>query len=120
MKKTVRIGITLGDVNGIGPEVALKAACGHRWPANLQLILIGAETVLRKQCHAGHLPMPAPWKTTQRSAVAFWDPTPKAQPACTPGKVRVPAAQAAAGWIRAAVDACLDGSLDGMVTAPIC
>ena len=53
-------------------------------------------------------------------SVVYWDPTPRAQPAWTPGKVRVPASLAAAGWIQAAVDACLDGSLDGMVTAPIC
>ena len=149
MKKTVRIGITLGDVNGIGPEVALKAAYGHRWPPNLQLILIGSEAILRQQRRAYRLPMPSPWTDNpprpagtppkegisflfpssggvaegrggSSNTVVYWDPTPKEQPAWAPGKIRVSASRAAAGWIRAAVDACLDGSLDGMVTGPIC
>ena len=42
MKTPIRIGITMGDTNGIGPEVALKATLKQRWPTDVQIILIGS------------------------------------------------------------------------------
>ena len=42
--KTLAIGITAGDPNGIGPEVALKAALQPQ-PANRRLVLIGHRSV---------------------------------------------------------------------------
>ncbi|MCZ7591727.1 MAG: hypothetical protein M5U15_06055 [Kiritimatiellae bacterium] len=50
-KKPLRIGITLGDVNGIGPEVALKAARRLR-RVNAQLVFIGNAANLEQQAIA--------------------------------------------------------------------
>lgn len=104
----VRIGITLGDVNGIGPEVALKAAAA-RWPRDLELVIVGSEQVVRRQARTFHLPVPI-----------IWDPSPHLVPDWKRGQVRADASRAAAEWIRVAAQACMSGGLDGIVTAPIC
>ena len=118
---SARIGITVGDVNGIGPEVALKAAYQKRWPKGTRLILIGPPALLAEQ--ARHLDLPAPpaasSPTTSTSArVVCWDPAP-ARLRWTPGRLVPAASAAAATWIKAAVLACRTGALHAMVTAPI-
>jgi 4-hydroxythreonine-4-phosphate dehydrogenase len=42
----VRIGITLGDPDGIGPEVVLKALARADLPAEVRIVLYGQEAVL--------------------------------------------------------------------------
>jgi 4-hydroxythreonine-4-phosphate dehydrogenase len=44
----IRIGITLGDINGIGPEVAIKAA-QQRWPKDVEIVLVGSMHGLRRR-----------------------------------------------------------------------
>lgn len=103
----VRIGLTLGDVNGIGPEVALKAAA-RRWPRSVELILVGSDSIARQQARRFGLPVPA-----------IWDPSPHRPLAWTPGRLDARAGRAAAEWIQTAARACAAGGLDAMVTAPI-
>jgi 4-hydroxythreonine-4-phosphate dehydrogenase len=135
--RRIRLGITLGDVNGIGPEIALRAAFGHRWPASLQIVLVGSGPIIAEQAKRLKFPMPPEWEkgrarslsgprparrigpTQKESSVAFWDPAPALQPRWQPGKVAVDSARAADAWIRACVAACMDKRLDGMITAPI-
>jgi len=107
MKRPVRIGITLGDVNGIGPEVALKAAA-RMARAGVEITLVGSTPVVREQARFLSLPV-----------LPVWDPTPPFRPRWMPGRIRLDASKAAAAWIRAAVAACQSGELDAMVTAPI-
>ncbi len=103
----VRIGITLGDINGIGPEVALKAAA-RKWPRDLELIIIGSDFILRRQAKKFKLGVPT-----------VWDPQPHFPLEWQPGALAPAASRAAAEWICVATHACLHGGLDGMVTAPI-
>ena len=122
MRTPIRIGITLGDINGIGPEVALKAALDRRWPADVQIILIGAAAAARWQAAEFGLPLPPLWdpdESPRGKKVFIWDPTPQHQPAWQSGRVEKDASTAAAEWIRMAVLACRAGCLDAMVTAPI-
>jgi len=42
---STRIGITCGDVNGIGPEIALKAVASKHWSPDVEFILIGPEQI---------------------------------------------------------------------------
>ena len=116
-----RIGITLGDINGIGPEIALKAA-HRRWPAGTRVILIGSIEVVRQTCHSLNYPLPTIWTpdSTPRRKITTWDPTPNMRPRLQPGKIAVDAARAAHAWICATAQACLAGQLDAMVTSPIC
>jgi 4-hydroxythreonine-4-phosphate dehydrogenase len=116
-----RIGITLGDVNGIGPEVALRAVNQLRGPARTRFVLIGNADVLAEQARHLHLPIPPTVSepdATTRHRVVVWDPAP-ARLRWTPGRLVPAASAAAAAWIAATVQACLRGQLHGMVTAPI-
>jgi 4-hydroxythreonine-4-phosphate dehydrogenase len=121
MKSCVTIGITLGDLAGIGPEVAVRAALQERWPRRLNLVLIGARASVAAQCRRAELRAPPPWDlgAPYPSRVSVWEPAP-----CGNAKVRsgVPSAHAArlaAAWIEAAARGALRGSLDAIVTAPI-
>ena len=119
-----RIGITLGDINGVGPEVALKAAYRVARKCPCRIVLIGSSSAVRQQARAANLPVPPAWSPSNGAApsskVVLWDPTPGQHPAWKPGAIRADASRAAAAWIREAVRACVEGSLDAMVTAPIC
>ena len=115
------IGITLGDANGVGPEVALRAA-QRRWPAGTRIVLVGSEDVVSRTSHRLGLRTPATWSpgTAPKHKISCWDPVPQRTIKPTPGQVRTDAARAAHAWIVAAAQACLDRHLDAMVTAPIC
>ena len=116
-----RIGITLGDINGIGPEVALKAIHGARWPAGTRFVLIGNPDVLDAQCQQLGFPVPArrsDLAAPSRDRATVWDPA-GLPLRWQPGRLVTQASRAAAIWIRAAVEACQDQQLDALVTAPI-
>lgn len=102
-----RIGITFGDINGIGPEVALKAT-QHRWPSDVELVLIGSEDILFQQSEKLGIPVSN-----------AWNPAPHLKLKWQPGRIVPAASRAAAAWIEAGAKACLFGELDALVTAPI-
>jgi len=89
----LRIGITCGDVNGIGPEISLKAVSSKPWNG-VEFILIGPSAE-------------GTWKVPSAGKL-------------TPGKITAEASKTAVAAIERAVRGCLDGELDAIVTAPIC
>jgi len=112
---TVRVGITAGDINGIGPEVAVKALLKAAKEARgVEFVLIGKMTTWksvsgwRRLCNRQLYP-----------PIFLWDPVPELKVKPAPGKVRADAARAAAAFIRSATHAALNGYLDAIVTAPI-
>ena len=121
-----RIGITIGDINGIGPEVALKAVGKSRWPADVQFVFLGNEQLVREQASVMKIPV--------SRKIEFLDVGQTFQSALPgagrleslphmkwhPGKVRIDASRLAERAICAAVEGCLLDELDAMVTAPIC
>ncbi|HIE10983.1 MAG TPA: 4-hydroxythreonine-4-phosphate dehydrogenase PdxA [Kiritimatiellae bacterium] len=117
------VALTCGDPCGIGPEVALKAALKHRWPADVRLVLMGNRHLLEATAQLCSLPLPADWTPKQgrpRGKVTLWDPGPRTLRAMpTPGRVSPIAARMAAEWIRHAARECLRGTFQAMVTAPI-
>lgn len=94
---SIRIGITCGDVNGIGPEIALRAV-SELWTPGIEFFPIGPEQVFDS---------PAAWRIPFNGKL-------------TPGKITADASKTAVAAIERAVRGCLDGELDAMVTAPIC
>jgi 4-hydroxythreonine-4-phosphate dehydrogenase len=105
-----RIGITIGDVNGIGPEVAFKAITDGDWPDDMEFMLYGPVTAMKRQARALELPLPESVHLRDVGVDVAWEP----------GKITVDASQAAAIAVQRAVEQCLSGDLDAMVTAPIC
>jgi 4-hydroxythreonine-4-phosphate dehydrogenase len=93
----LRIGMTCGDVNGIGPEIALKAVSAMRRTPGTEFVLIGPEQV---------------FDTSPQWQIPF-------EGELSPGKLSAEASQTAVAAIERAVRSCLAGELDAMVTAPI-
>ncbi len=121
--KRIRIGITLGDVNGIGAETVLKAVYGSRWPPAYRFILIGNADVLSDQARHFGFPVPLKWHPDEGKAasrkVVVWDPEPGEKLSWKPGRIEEVASRCASAWIRASVDAWRTGILQAIVTAPI-
>ena len=118
--KSLAIGLTAGDANGIGPEVALRAALQPQ-PAARRLVLIGHRSVWERA--AARIGRPCPPEVPDLEAPlprrATWDPDMAPPPAYRPGQARADAARAAYACILAAAAAALNRRLDAIVTAPI-
>lgn len=117
----IRLGLTLGDVTGIGPEVAVKALVAISHSAAVQHLLIGDFAVVQSACEKAGVPIPRrvasiqDWKT---DSVAVWQPQEESLSSQLPtGSTE--AALAAVDWLREGALACLRGELSGLVTAPV-
>lgn len=119
-----RIGITIGDPAGIGPEVALKAAISHEVFAICLPILIGDADYLISlakafglQSHFDllHLGEPIP----RQAAVPLIYNLNNLPPSLDMGREQAIAGKAAGEYIEAAVHLCLTQQIEAMTTAPI-
>ncbi len=128
-----RLGITLGDPAGIGPEVIVRALARRDVRAACQPVVIGdvervraaASTVGRRLAievvdEAGL----ASGRTAARRAasgtgVAILPVSTLSTRACRPGRPTLEGGRAAYQYIRTATRLALSGALDGIVTAPI-
>jgi 4-hydroxythreonine-4-phosphate dehydrogenase len=120
MGKAKRIGISLGDITGVGPEVVLKAlARPGGWP-DASFLIIGDEGVLRetnRQLGTGIRwePYNGDWSPGR---VQLANPLPDPLPSdLLPGSPK--AAQAAMAWLREGAERCLRQEMDALVTAPV-
>ena len=115
-----RIGITMGDVNGIGPSLwrSFRPARSG-FPCAPAVTAPGAPCAAWRNLPRACLPYicfadaPAP-----SGCIPVWDagaPGPEVEF----GQLNPAAGASAVAWIEAAVDACVSGGLDAMVTCPI-
>jgi 4-hydroxythreonine-4-phosphate dehydrogenase len=114
------IGITLGDVTGIGPEVTLKALAREAQADDARYLIIGdAEHARRTNLHLGlNLPIKDYRGKTDSGRIFVHNPLRDALP---PDLVEgSPAAsRAAVSWLKDAAERCLTQELNAMVTAPV-
>lgn len=103
-----RIGICLGDVTGIGPEVTLKALSSQGVTGDAEFLLIG------DKAHAQALGR----KFGLDAVVPIEQPTPEPLPLLLERGSSL-AARSAVAWLKAGVQKCLGGELDALVTAPV-
>ena len=117
------IGISLGDVSGIGPEVTLKALAAEAAVDDLRYLLIGDAGHLDKLNHQLGLKLPLqPYFATngQPATGRFLVHNPVAEPLpleLAPGSPA--AAKAALAWLTDGAQRCLRHELDALVTAPV-
>jgi 4-hydroxythreonine-4-phosphate dehydrogenase len=115
------IGITLGDVTGIGPEVTLKALAREIQKDAARYLIIGdlrhARELNRKlglaltlESYAGQEP--------SAGRIFLQQPLFEGLPDGLPAGSAV-AARAAVEWLREGARRCLRGELDALVTAPV-
>src|SRR3954470_2836841 len=115
------IGICVGDVTGIGPEVTLKAlAVEIQTAEQFRYLLLGNFehlTVLKHKLGLS-LRLERVAKGTDREKVLVY--APMEQPFPTRLKQgSAPAANAAMAWLKETGERCLRGELQAMVTAPV-
>ena len=119
-----RIAITLGDPNGIGPEVTLKCLRDPSLRAQVQPIVMGSAHVLRQHARAlgyGDLSLHTvtPGGPLPEDGLAMFDVLSEETPAVNFGRVTADGGRLAMRAVAAATDACIDGWADAMVTAPL-
>jgi 4-hydroxythreonine-4-phosphate dehydrogenase len=118
-----RIGITLGEINGIGPEVVIKALHDHRIMNMTTPVIYGSSKVLsfyKKLLNIeefSYSPVRTLGQYSPKSInlVNCWDETIE----ITPGKASVATGKAALQALKQATGDLKDGHLDAIVTAPI-
>lgn len=134
-----RVGVTIGDPAGIGPEVVLKAVAEDAVRRKCAPVIIGDAQLLAHV--ARKLNLPCGYEVLRRDEdVSDWSALPETLRAClahsepiiyhldnlaghfteiAPGVESGVAGRAAAEYIEAAVELCMTGKLDAMATAPI-
>jgi 4-hydroxythreonine-4-phosphate dehydrogenase len=117
------IAITVGDYNGIGPEVSLKALARPQIRRLCRPVLVGPAEVfervasrLRLQLH--FLPFPSPGEETERT-LRILEPPGRYPVRYSPGKLSADAGAAAGSAICASVRLILRGDAMALVTAPV-
>lgn len=114
------LGLSLGDVTGIGPEVAVKAL-RSRGEDGTAWVLFGDSGYLRKACaDIGWDPAWSGWPGREKARPGIWlEPTatPELPQGLRPGAAE--AARSAYAALKRAADASQSGELDGVVTGPV-
>ena len=114
------IGIALGDITGIGPEVTLKALAQELGANQARYLLIGDHASLRRLDGQFCLRLPLqPFRGYEEPGRIFiHSPLPEPLPeVLTPGSPT--AALAAVKWLTDGAQRCLRQELDALVTAPV-
>jgi 4-hydroxythreonine-4-phosphate dehydrogenase len=115
------IGITLGDVTGIGPEVTLKAlAVEAQSEDDARYLIIGDADCARRLNLQLELNLPLADYTENNSSERICIFNPLSEPLSPDLHEGSPAAaRAAVAWLKEAAERCLRHELDAMVTAPV-
>jgi 4-hydroxythreonine-4-phosphate dehydrogenase len=118
-----RIGITMGDPAGIGPEVVLKAVAEEEVKRTCIPVIIGdaqllAHTARTLDLQSGYDIVRAdePFPEHSEPVIYHLD---NIDGVIEPGIESAAAGKAAGGYIEAAVELCAAGSIDAVATAPI-
>ncbi len=117
---TGMIGISLGDVTGVGPEVTLKAIAAELPADDTRYVLIGdAGTVQRLNTQLGLNLNITPLGNAPASArILLTNPLPDPLPEDLVDGSPI-AARAAVAWLKDGAERCLRQELDALVTAPV-
>jgi 4-hydroxythreonine-4-phosphate dehydrogenase len=116
------IAVSMGDYNGIGPEVTLKAFANTNLQDSIP-VWVGSEKVFRY--YLNRLDLSLPFKTIQvveslqPGQIYLFDPFDDSGISLNPGKLSKKAGTAAMKAVEAGARFCIDGKSHALVTAPI-
>lgn len=115
-----RVVITMGDPNGIGPEVIIKSLADARLTRYVDPFVTGSTAVLRRHAERLGLRDFAISRYPDRSGrIVVFDVVPEEEPAVEFGKVTATAGRLAMMSVEKATRLCISGEADAMVTAPL-
>ncbi len=118
-----RIGITIGDLNGIGPEVVIKALADNRLLSMVTPVVYGSTRVLSyyrklmnlEEFNYSQVKGKGQFFPKSINVVNCWEDVIE----INPGQPSKQSAQAALTSLQKAVEEVKEGLIDGFVTAPI-
>ncbi len=118
-----RIGITLGDLNGIGPEVVIKALADHRLMSLMTPVVYGSTKVLSfyrkmmnlEEFNYSQVKAKGQFFPKTINVVNCWEEVIE----INPGQPSRLTAKAALLCLKRAVEEMKEGLIDGLVTGPI-
>ncbi|HUB86963.1 MAG TPA: 4-hydroxythreonine-4-phosphate dehydrogenase PdxA [Verrucomicrobiae bacterium] len=114
------LGISLGDVTGVGPEVALKAVAAEAGTDKTKYLFIGDEMVLTRLNRKLSLNLPLKNISSRGGGGRFFFANPFREKLPAKLSTGTPiAAKAAMACLRDGAERCLRGELDALVTAPV-
>ncbi|WFB36581.1 4-hydroxythreonine-4-phosphate dehydrogenase PdxA [Kiritimatiellota bacterium B12222] len=105
-----RIGISIGDPNGIGLEVALKAwqvMSSQESDLKTEFCFVGDGDLIAQSARDFEMPLPEILESKVRYPQAQY------------GECKAEAGRASASWVDEGIAKCLSGEFDALVTAPI-
>jgi 4-phospho-D-threonate 3-dehydrogenase / 4-phospho-D-erythronate 3-dehydrogenase len=116
----LRLGITMGDPAGIGPEIILKSLEQLKDASDLDLAVVGTASCMEGAARALGLPA----EITTESAPARWPrvrviEAAKAEKPIEVGKIQPEAGRLAYAAIARSVELAMAGEIDAVVTGPI-
>jgi 4-hydroxythreonine-4-phosphate dehydrogenase len=119
-----RIGITIGDPSGVGPEIVLKAVAEPDVRALCLPVIVGDAAELRKQALILGLASEYPIRHTNEFDTTDIDTPIILDTDCQTeelkwGSLSAASGRAAIAAVETAVQLCLAGKIDAMTTAPI-
>lgn len=123
MDRSIRVGITHGDVNGIGYEVILKAIAEEGITELFTPVVFGVPQIAEEAQHRlgiQNLKFNVVKDSSEvQDGIVNIVPLPGEAPELHPGEVRKDAGRSAVDALESAVDALKSGDIDVLVTAPI-
>ncbi len=110
MSKKPKIGITMGELNGIGPEIVVKALGSEEIQEQCEPIVFGSACVLEKAEKL--VGRKVECELIETGDFRIED--------LMPGKADEASGRASLAYIEKAVEAALNKEIDAIITAPIC
>ena len=123
IKQSPRIAITMGDINGIGPEILAKALAHHQVRASCRVVVAGCPHAM--QAARAQIPECPPLPEVTDPLACTMDNAAVVHacgleaPEVRPGVLDADAGRCAVEWLKTAVGWALEGSVDAVVTCPI-
>lgn len=122
-ERTTRLAISMGDYNGIGPEITLKTFANDTLTDSITPIIYGSDKVFsfyRDQCNLDiRLRRITDPEEAEPGVVNIIDVIDESQVFIEPGRIDLRAGKAAVTAIKEATLACLNEETDAIITAPI-
>lgn len=122
-ERATRLAISMGDYNGIGPEIILKTFSESNLSESIIPVVFGSEKVLRFYRNQSDLDIKLRRINTpdlaEPMALNVIDVTDDSQISIEPGTITRKAGATAVAAIKEATLSCLKGQADAIVTAPI-
>jgi 4-hydroxythreonine-4-phosphate dehydrogenase len=126
MEEKLPLLITMGDPNGVGPEICLKLV-SKKMNVNRPVAIVGDIRILQKAASLLKIRKPIisvsqpeeVAKASRRGIVVLESGVVFSEKE-RPGKISKKAGEASIGWVKAAVEWCLAKRASAVVTAPLC